>query len=1150
MTIYERRKGLRLVAWSFLGVFNGLVWGGEPRGSLQVGSARHHFPANVDVRVVVDSSGELEEGTALFLLLLDKRGKRIWEKPIKARRGAFLESVDLSRIEAGQYVLKAVLRRNGKVISSAEQAITVHQIEPGVAKRFRVFIEEPTRRPRRGFPVTLGIPFAIGAQPSDGAVRVIRPDGVEIPSQCRTVMTWTPQRKSAKWMLLDFLCETNLRNRLTYTVEYGSGVKPSRIAKPLTVEERKEDVLIDAGVLRLRVSRRGGGIFEQVWVNGKPVFAEGSARLYLVDKGGSVFVPSAEGSNYKVEVELSGPVHSVVKVTGDYVTPAGEKLCSFISRIHTYRDAPFVKIVHTLLMPPIHFYDYSIAGEDNLEKEKLVTGLGVRSYGVEFRLKRTAKELRGGFGRSSRYEDLVFEVDLSEQGSREFLVQMSPDRYGVFRLSRKQVLSGCTDKNNPWSYQMDPRPVENLQLPGERRVVRSGEILDTTSEEYRKWLTGYHIWGPWSMDISDDRPEQARAWLNTVYREQRDFITGQYFAGYRAPGWFRLGGVGVFLPEFAERYPKELEIEADGTMRVHFWPLHYPKLMRWEGHARTHQVVIHFEDARRSLRTSRVAGMFATPVVPVVDSGYIGQTGAYWSRFHGVDRGRYPFSEHEIEKLTDELIGEVRRQSGFWDYGAIHHSINNDRSCYATFRYWAKNEFGWARGLWAVFARGGARGAYHTAKIVSESLMDVETVQELGITTRHTNYHLIGGAYPGGHMFLDHLVDAYRLGGSLRALDVIRRYLEVLRKYTVRKNPGGAGRDTICPTDDLSIAYSLTWEPLFMMRAMDGMDKWWKMVVEEKSIQQVGLYSVAPLLRYYALFGGEKAGEVLSAQRLEWVRYLVDGGKWRPGLSFLRAPVFAGVERIGPEEYPRGTTPLERGVSLFERVFRLSACQLADVPEVNVVLLHGTGVLYILEENDQELRITLPMTTSVRIWDPNGKMILEKLWRGKRPRRPVSEKVYKLPKDSVKGIYRVEVRSDYPYFIPFTKRMVSTGKVVLDLESAVRFYGNARLYFLVPEGSREVWIEFPGPTRLQYGTLDMALYTAKGQIVDSTRGSSKLAAEVEPYEGSGVWCFERVCSGAWIKPIFKGKLAPLVAPSREAYFAVPGKVRSRIKKGE
>jgi len=115
-----------------------------------------------------------------------------------------------------------------------------------------------------GAPITLGIPFPIGALDSPGHVRVLDGSGNEIPSQITEVTTWEPASNSIKWIWVFFFAG----NETNYELEYGKDVSRAAIEgdkiKIINGQRPGQLTEVDTGPLHFKIRKGEGGFLDLV----------------------------------------------------------------------------------------------------------------------------------------------------------------------------------------------------------------------------------------------------------------------------------------------------------------------------------------------------------------------------------------------------------------------------------------------------------------------------------------------------------------------------------------------------------------------------------------------------------------------------------------------------------------------------------------------------------------------------------------------------------------------------------------------------------------------------------------------------------------------------------------------------------------------
>ena len=103
----------------------------------------------------------------------------------------------------------------------------------------------------KGAPITVGVPFPIGALSSPDNIRLIDNAGNEIPSQITEVSRWLPKEESVKWVWVFFFSTGEDK----YELQYGRDISRLPISGPkikIKNNQRKSQTsYVDNGVLNL-----------------------------------------------------------------------------------------------------------------------------------------------------------------------------------------------------------------------------------------------------------------------------------------------------------------------------------------------------------------------------------------------------------------------------------------------------------------------------------------------------------------------------------------------------------------------------------------------------------------------------------------------------------------------------------------------------------------------------------------------------------------------------------------------------------------------------------------------------------------------------------------------------------------------------------
>src|SRR5262249_6023675 len=126
---------------------------------------------------------------------------------------------------------------------------------PQQVKRVRLTIENPSKVPRKAWPVTQGVPFADRELERGAPVRIVESDGRVLPTQSIYLATWNPDLKYVKWLLVDFQCDLAPGEQRRLFLEYGHVGQSPPPAQPVQLTRAQDSLLLDTGALRLTIRR-------------------------------------------------------------------------------------------------------------------------------------------------------------------------------------------------------------------------------------------------------------------------------------------------------------------------------------------------------------------------------------------------------------------------------------------------------------------------------------------------------------------------------------------------------------------------------------------------------------------------------------------------------------------------------------------------------------------------------------------------------------------------------------------------------------------------------------------------------------------------------------------------------------------------------
>jgi hypothetical protein len=211
-------------------------------------------------------------------------------------------------------------------------------------------------RHQAGAPVTLGVPFPVGALASPDHVRVLRPDGTEQPSQVTEVTTWEPADPSIKWVWVFFFAEAGP----TYSLEYGPAVRrvrPTEVLESINNPRAAGLAELTTGPLRVVVRQGDTGFLTSVqldldgngFTDADEIAAGPASRGSFADVLDDSGVDASKATILRTTLERgTGPLHAVLRVDGEYrYGRADNQVSPFVTRIHTYAGRTYIRVLHT-----------------------------------------------------------------------------------------------------------------------------------------------------------------------------------------------------------------------------------------------------------------------------------------------------------------------------------------------------------------------------------------------------------------------------------------------------------------------------------------------------------------------------------------------------------------------------------------------------------------------------------------------------------------------------------------------------------------------------------------------------------------------------------------------------------------------------------
>ena len=577
-----------------------------------------------------------------------------------------------------------------------------------------------------------GVPWPRGALPAQPALALADSTGQPVPVQSWPLAYWPDG--SVKWTghAVD-----SSATAAGFRLALGTPASP---ANPVTAVRHGDTVTLANGVMKAVIGARGPVLVKTLTRGTRLTANDGRLTLLLQDRpDGDDGEPGAEarrsewtGYADSAEIEQSGPVRAVVKVTGHFRRSGYDdrhdddrSALPWTARLYLSSGAESLRIVHNFIWDADIQHDF-------------VRGLGLR-----------------------------------------MTVPMADDAHN--RHIRFGTASGGV-----WG-----EPVR--VLTGLRRdpgaAVRAAQVAGTATPPISQWSTqvqaGYQnlaLWNDFTLFQGD--PDHFAVW-------KRASSDGSWLKhaghGARASGFGYVGGVsgglGFGLRDFWQRFPRGLDVRgaAGSTATVTVWswsPLggamdlrHYDTVAHGldlayedvqagfstpEGMARSSDFELWAFDATPSRDRIRDLSttLTAQPQLVAAPQWYHGA--GVFGRWSLPDR-----STPARAALEDSLASDVafyrkevdqRQFYGFWNYGDVMHTYDPDRH---TWRYdvggyaWDNAELGTDGMLWYAFLRSGDPGAFRLARAMTQHVSEVDvhhTGRFAGLGSRHNVSHWGDGA--------------------------------------------------------------------------------------------------------------------------------------------------------------------------------------------------------------------------------------------------------------------------------------------------------------------------------------------------------------------------------------------------------------------
>ena len=159
----------------------------------------------------------------------------------------------------------ATSRTPGKAGSITQRKVTVNLVEEaGVA--------------RSATPIKFGLPLPHSGLYDLASMRVLAPDGRELPAQFTATAFWPDD--SLKWVLVDFQAKLGANQSANYEVEFGSEIVHGKQDSPLGVNETDDVIIVSTGAIEVVIDKQRFNILRSVKANGQQIAASAVEGIF------------------------------------------------------------------------------------------------------------------------------------------------------------------------------------------------------------------------------------------------------------------------------------------------------------------------------------------------------------------------------------------------------------------------------------------------------------------------------------------------------------------------------------------------------------------------------------------------------------------------------------------------------------------------------------------------------------------------------------------------------------------------------------------------------------------------------------------------------------------------------------------------------
>lgn len=1011
------------------------------------------------------------------------------------------------------------------------------------AAQVELWRSDPAQAKCRVVPVSVGVPFPVGALADEKQVWLA--DGAGKPVALQTLVTsrWWARGNSVQTLLCTWLADPRQEK---YVLHVNEPPKKPAAGPVVAVKQDGQTATVDTGVLRM-VLGGPGGFIEQLAFD-----ADGNGKLEAAETLASPSQPASlrageyasAGGLEKLTVEEAGPVRAVVRLQGHHRKADGAASVAFDLRVRLYAGQPVIELDHTFVQDTQEiFHDLPFVSIDL----PLVPAGSTVAFGLE------GDKIVEGKGDCA-------------------LLQVGPDQKEGLNTGekREEFLKLLEERKQWWSEE------EKRRWSGEREIT--------------EWATSLTSGG-----ATEKVGERAPGWLTLTAGRQMD--------GPSNGGRWTLTAA---MRDFWQLHPKACAVEGQ-ALRLFLAPQMPRPLHMHLGMAKTHRLQLAFDRPQSTEAAARRLAFMRPPVYLPGAQYYCaskvwgdvlprqkGRFSLYEDQVEREIRGGYLDRAEGANAYGMLNWGDIGGGNSWmnletaFDHGmAVQFIRTGDRALWDGLER-AVNHFRdvdvqqakvpgpWDWGLWIM-------PGYMPEKLAKECATNDKLRDEIfywtgtqppemGGVHRHSYMHFANAAftpvpsdsrYPekrirlysgscdvGGHGWIVGLVDHYLLTGDRRSLEVA----ELAGQWVLKHGGTGWGRDN-WKYIDLAWLYRATGKREYLDRLMEALEVLY--ADKESTVERIAAQDKTLMSPYYTILQFIKhvhqltGDEAVKAKFLDLVTRWIDNV---PSVDTAMGPVFQYIREYkdsrchtdyadlayaylltGDRKYlDKSLNSLDFYLhfayhstaffSIPEYLYALDKAKIRAFEDPAPTVRQAKG--FWLEEADRPVKLVVYQQSGYRVGsqDVEGKITVTAP-SGKQTVTPITRsslEVYRLtvPADGEKGVYRVEAQAPGCWFWYGADAELTTGPPPVLAEGkfgkGVRLTEGARLQIPAQghlnhdEGTVELWFqpEWNAPS----GRTAAVPYHYH-QIFDSRNGEYDYGFMLWLYDGGEVTAGKSLTAG-------------------------------------